>query len=101
MSPDFLSPDFSPPDFPDYVVKPDYLWGSIVHLAKSQDGKLLDTLQKGFKFIEEESFSSNFQGLFSEINLGSDKLGASITSATPSSARSSARSRGEWRFFDQ
>jgi type I restriction enzyme M protein len=58
-----------------YVVKPDYLWGSIVHLAKTQDGKLLDTLQKGFKFIEEESFSSNFQGLFSEINLGSDKLG--------------------------
>jgi type I restriction enzyme M protein len=57
------------------VIKPDYLWGSIVHLAKTQDGKLLDTLQKGFKFIEEESFSSNFQGLFSEINLGSDKLG--------------------------
>ena len=58
-----------------YVVKPDFLWGSIVHLAKTQDGKLLDTLQKGFKFIEEESFSSNYQGLFSEINLGSDKLG--------------------------
>ena len=58
-----------------YVVKPDHLWGSIVHLAKTQDGKLLDTLQKGFKFIEEESFSSNFQGLFSEINLASDKLG--------------------------
>ena len=47
----------------------------IVHPAKTQDGKLLDTLQKGFKFIEEESFSSDFQGLFSEINLGSDKLG--------------------------
>jgi type I restriction enzyme M protein len=58
-----------------YVVKPEFLWGNIVHLAKTQDGKLLDTLQKGFKFIEEESFSSNFQGLFSEINLGSDKLG--------------------------
>lgn len=58
-----------------YVVKPEYLWGHIVHLAKMQDGKLLDTLQKGFKYIEEESFSSNFQGLFSEINLGSDKLG--------------------------
>src|SRR5882724_7016996 len=58
-----------------YVVKPEFLWGSIVHLAKTQDGQLLDTLQKGFKFIEEESFSSNFQGLFSEINLGSDKLG--------------------------
>ena len=58
-----------------YVVKPEYLWGHIVHLAKTQDGKLLDKLQKGFKYIEEESFSSNFQGLFSEINLGSDKLG--------------------------
>jgi type I restriction enzyme M protein len=58
-----------------YVIKPDYLWGSIVHLAKTQSDQLLDTLQKGFKYIEEESFQSNFQGLFSEINLGSDKLG--------------------------
>ena len=44
-------------------------------LARTQDGELLDTLQKGFKYIEEESFQSNFQGLFSEINLASDKLG--------------------------
>jgi type I restriction enzyme M protein len=58
-----------------YVIKPEYLWGNIVHLAKTQNGKLLDTLQKGFKYIEEESFSQNFQGLFSEINLGSEKLG--------------------------
>jgi type I restriction enzyme M protein len=58
-----------------YVIKPDYLWGSIVHLAKTQNDKLLDTLQKGFKYIEEDSFQSNFQGLFSEINLASDKLG--------------------------
>ena len=58
-----------------YVVKPDYLWGSIVHLAKMQSGQLLDTLGKGFKYIEEDSFQSNFQGLFSEINLASDKLG--------------------------
>jgi type I restriction enzyme M protein len=58
-----------------YVVKPDYLWGSIVHLAKTQSDQLLDTLQRGFKYIEEESFQSNFQGLFSEINLASDKLG--------------------------
>jgi type I restriction enzyme M protein len=58
-----------------YVIKPDYLWGSIVYLAKTQSDKLLDTLQKGFKYIEEESFQSNFQGLFSEINLASDKLG--------------------------
>ncbi len=58
-----------------YVIKPNYLWGSIVHLAKTQSGDLLDTLQKGFKYIEEDSFQSNFQGLFSEINLASDKLG--------------------------
>lgn len=58
-----------------YVIEPDYLWGSIVRLAKGEDGLLLDTLQKGFKYIEEKSFQSNFQGLFSEINLASDKLG--------------------------
>jgi type I restriction enzyme M protein len=58
-----------------YVIKPDYLWASIVHLARTQSDKLLDTLQKGFKYIEEDSFQSNFQGLFSEINLASDKLG--------------------------
>ncbi len=60
-----------------YVIKPKYLWGHIVHLAKSQNDKLLNTLQKGFKYIEEESFESKFQGLFSEINLASDKLGRS------------------------
>ena len=58
-----------------YVIQPKYLWGNIVHLAKTQDGSLLDTLQKGFKHIEEDSFESEFQGLFSEINLTSDKLG--------------------------
>jgi type I restriction enzyme M protein len=58
-----------------YVIQPRYLWGNIVHLAKTQDGSLLDTLQKGFKHIEEDSFESEFQGLFSEINLTSDKLG--------------------------
>jgi len=58
-----------------YVIKPDFLWASITRLAKQQSGLLLDTLQKGFKYIENESFQSNFQGLFSEINLASDKLG--------------------------
>lgn len=58
-----------------YVIKPQFLWGNIVQMAKLQDDELLDTLQKGFKYIEEDSFQSNFQGLFSEINLGSDKLG--------------------------
>lgn len=58
-----------------YVIKPEYLWGHIVHLARTQSDDLLNTLQQGFKYIEEESFQSEFQGLFSEINLASDKLG--------------------------
>ena len=58
-----------------YVIQPQYLWGHIVHLARTHDDELLNTLQQGFKYIEEESFQSHFQGLFSEINLASDKLG--------------------------
>lgn len=57
------------------IIKPQYLWQSIVELARTQDNKLLDTLQQGFKYIENKSFTSTFQGLFSEINLNSDKLG--------------------------
>ena len=58
-----------------YVIRPEHLWASVAHLARTQDRDLLDTLQKGFKYIENESFQSTFSGLFSEINLGSDKLG--------------------------
>ncbi len=58
-----------------YVIHPDHLWASIAHMARSQDGELLDTLQEGFKYIENDSFQSTFSGLFSEINLASDKLG--------------------------
>lgn len=58
-----------------YVILPEYLWGNIVELARIQDKWLLDTLGKGFKYIEEQSFDSSFRGLFSEINLSSDKLG--------------------------
>ena len=58
-----------------YVIRPDFLWSSIAHRARTQDGELLNTLQAGFKYIENESFQSTFSGLFSEINLGSDKLG--------------------------
>jgi len=62
-----------------YVIKPKYSWGSIAELARTQSGDLLETLEKGFKYIENESFESNFRGLFSEINLNSDKLGKNQT----------------------
>ena len=58
-----------------YVIKPEFLWGSIAELARIQSSKLLNTLQDGFKYIENESFESTFSGLFSEINLNSEKLG--------------------------
>ncbi|MBP2512659.1 type I restriction-modification system subunit M [Sphingomonas sp. PvP018] len=61
-----------------YVIRPEHLWTSIVEMARVQNGDLLDTLQKGMKFIEEESFHSTFKGLFSEINLSSEKLGKTL-----------------------
>ena len=62
-----------------YVIQPSHLWNSIANLARTQNSELLNTLQTGFKYIETESFESTFQGLFSEINLGSDKLGRTYT----------------------
>ena len=58
-----------------YVIKPNHLWANIANMARTQDEDLLNTLQEGFKYIENESFESTFSGLFSEINLGSEKLG--------------------------
>jgi type I restriction enzyme M protein len=58
-----------------YVIRPEHFWTSIAEQARTQHGELLNTLQKGFDYIENESFDSAFRGLFSEINLGSDKLG--------------------------
>lgn len=42
--------------------------------------KVLTKLKEGFKHIEEESFKGAFKGLFSEINLDSEKLGKDYTS---------------------
>jgi len=58
-----------------YVIEPGHLWSSIAELARTQNGELLHTLQNGFKYIENQSFESAFLGLFSEINLDSEKLG--------------------------
>ncbi|RON98297.1 type I restriction-modification system subunit M [Pseudomonas moraviensis] len=58
-----------------YVIEPQHLWSSVAEMARTHDHDLLDTLWKGFKYIEEKSFESVFQGLFSEINLHSEKLG--------------------------
>jgi len=62
-----------------YTIKPDHLWNRVAYMARTLHDDLLKTLQIGFKYIENESFESTFQGLFSEINLGSDKLGRTYT----------------------
>ena len=58
-----------------YVIKPEHLWSNISEMARTQNAELLVTLESGFRYIENESFESAFQGLFSEINLNSEKLG--------------------------
>ena len=62
-----------------YVIEPSHLWNSIAEQARKQDAEMLHTLEAGFKYIENQSFESTFQGLFSEINLNSDKLGRTYT----------------------
>ena len=62
-----------------YVIEPQFLWDNIVELARTQSDELLNTLQDGFKYIEDKSFESSFKGLFSEINLSSEKLGKNYT----------------------
>jgi type I restriction enzyme M protein len=58
-----------------YVIQPQHLWSSVAHMARTQNAELLNVLQDGFKYIENESFESTFAGLFSEIDLASPKLG--------------------------
>ena len=58
-----------------YVIEPRHLWSNITELARTQSSDLLMTLEEGFRYIEEKSFDNSFQGLFSEINLNSEKLG--------------------------
>jgi len=62
-----------------YVIQPQHLWSNITELARTQNAELLVTLEAGFRYIENESFDNSFQGLFSEINLNSEKLGKTST----------------------
>ena len=62
-----------------YVIKPEFLWSAIAAMAGKNNIDLLARLRDAFKYIEEESFKGIFRGLFSEINLDSEKLGKSQT----------------------
>lgn len=63
-----------------YIIKPNYLWSAIYELARTQDEELLSKLDDSFRHIEDESFKGTFKGLFSEINLKSEKLGKDYSS---------------------
>lgn len=63
-----------------YTIKPRYLWSAVCELARKQDDNLLAELKNAFHHIEEESFKGSFKGLFSEINLDSEKLGRDYAS---------------------
>src|SRR5690625_4471589 len=58
-----------------YVIQPKHLWNNVAEMARTQHPNLLQTLEKGFKYIENVSFDRACGGLFSEINLNSEKLG--------------------------
>lgn len=85
-----------------YIIKPQYLWSAIHELTKIKNeeerglrkvekdddekegiadkrSEVLTKLKESFRHIEEESFKGAFKGLFSEINLDSEKLGKDYT----------------------
>ena len=43
-----------------YLVKPGHLWTSIARMARTPNDELLNTLQAGFKFIENKSLRARW-----------------------------------------
>jgi len=84
-----------------YIIKPEYLWSAIYEQARTQDNDLLTELGNSFRHIEEESFKGAFKGLFSEINLQSEKLGKDYTSRNEMMCRIITTLEEKLREFDQ
>ena len=80
-----------------YVVKRDFLWGSIVHLAKTQDGNCSTRCKRVSSSSRKNRSPATSRGCSRRSTSARTSSGASTTTGTPSSARSSARSRGGWR----
>ncbi len=70
-----------------FIIAPRYLWSAVYELARTQDDRLLSELKEAFRYIEEESFKGSFKGLFSEINLDSEKLGKDFASRNKTMCR--------------
>ena len=70
-----------------FIIAPQHLWSAVCELARTQDDRLLSELKEAFRYIEEESFKGSFKGLFSEINLDSEKLGKDFASRNKTMCR--------------
>ena len=70
-----------------FIIAPRYLWSAVYELARTQNDRLLSELKEAFRYIEEESFKGSFKGLFSEINLDSEKLGKDFASRNKTMCR--------------
>ena len=76
-----------------YVIEPQYLWSSIAEMARTQHNDLLDTLRKGFKYIEDEILREYLSGAVFGDQPALRKAWQEIRQiAMPSSAPSSRRS---------
>ncbi len=76
----------------------EHLWASIAHMARTQNGELLNTLQTGLQVHRERVLPEHLPGavLGDQPRLGQARARRTPT-ATPSSARSSPRSPRDWR----
>ena len=84
-----------------YIIKPQHLWSAIYELARTQNADLLTELGKSFRHIEEESFKGTFKGLFSEINLQSEKLGKEYSARNKTMCKIIATLEERLATFDQ
>lgn len=84
-----------------YIINPKYLWSAIYELARTQDTNLLTALGYSFRHIEDESFKGAFKGLFSEIDLNSEKLGKDYTARNKTMCRIISTLEDKLAEFDQ
>jgi hypothetical protein len=81
-----------------YVVKPEFLWGNVVHLAKTQDGKLLTRCRRGSSLSRKNRSPGTSTGCSRRSISARTSSVASTTTATPSFVRSSQKSHAGWHF---
>ena len=65
-------------------------------MARTQNGELLNTLQAGFKYIENESFQSTFSGLFGKTYADRNAKLCTIITKIAGGSRSSPRTATHW-----